>query len=269
MANPLRSLNVGVQDRFRHSGVECTLLPNVVQTLSDYMAVFHSVVSSTESYWFRGHADYTWPLTPSALRYETKAERDRALDLISEFRRIAEIKLSRPPSDTEHLKWIQVARHYGLPTRLLDWTENALIALYFSCSGADTDGMVFVLKPVDLNRTGNHKLNRILTPQHDAEFIAKYLQLDGRRNSRGLRTIAINPTWNSGRIMLQRGAFTLHGSRAFALTRDAVPSLVGLPILRSAKAGLRTELERVGVDAMTIFPELDHACEFLKKRRGL
>ena len=267
MANPLKSLDAGIQDHFRHTGVQCTLLPNLVETLSDYMAVFHSVVSSTDTYWFRGHANYTWPLTPSALRYESKSKRDKALDLLSEFRRIAEIKLARPPSDTEHLKWTQVARHYGLPTRLLDWTENALIALYFSCEDADSDGMVFVLKPIDLNRT--NRFNRILNPQQDADFIAKYLRLDGGLNSRGLRTVAINPVWNSERIMLQRGTFTLHGSRAFALTRDAAPSLVGLPILRPVKLGLRTELERVGVDAMTIFPELEYACTLLQKRRGL
>lgn len=270
MANPLTPLDAGIQDRLsKQGGVRCSLLPSFVETLSDYFAVFHSVVSSTDIFWFRGHADYTWSLTPSALRYETKSRRDKALALVSEFRRIAEIKLSRPPSDDEHLKWIQVARHYGLPTRLLDWTENALIALYFSCEDPGKDGMVFVLKPVDLNRTGNLRLNRILNPHHDAEFIAKYLQLDGRLSNRGLRTVAINPVWNSERIMLQRGSFTLHGSRSFALARDAAPSLVGLPILRTVKAQLRTELERVGVDAMTIFPELDYACAVLKKRRGL
>ena len=213
------------------------------------------------------HANHTWSLTPSALRYALKSKRDKALDLISEFRRIAEIKLTRPPTDAEHLKWIQVARHYGLPTRLLDWTENALIALYFSCDDANSDGMVFLLKPVDLNRTS--KFNRILNPQQDAEFIARYLRLDGGLRSRGLRTVAINPIWNSERIMLQRGTFTLHGSRGFELTSDAAPSLVGLPILRSVKVRLRAELERVGVDAMTIFPELEYACELLQKRRGL
>lgn len=189
--------------------------------------------------------------------------------MLSEFKRIAEIKLPRPPADNEDLKWVQIARHYGLPTRLLDWTENPLIALYFSCADTETDGAVFVLKPVDLNLSANSTFARILTPHEDATLIKKYLELDGRLSSRGLRTIAINPVWNSERIMLQRGTFTLHGTRQFALTTDTAPSLVGLPIMRESKHPLLTELARVGVDEMTVFPELDHACTFLRARTGL
>jgi len=189
--------------------------------------------------------------------------------LISEFKRIAEIKLPRPPGDAEELKWVQIARHYGLPTRLLDWTENALIALYFSCEDTSKDGLVFVLKPVDLNRFAIRNVPRILNAQQDAPLIAKYLRLDGRWRSRGLPTVAINPVWNSERIVLQRGAFTLHGTRQFALSSTVAPSLVGLPILKETKEKLRTELERVGIDEMTIFPELDHACRCLRQRSGL
>ena len=227
------------------------------------------MVSSTDTFWFRGHSDYSWTLAPPALRYRTKPDRDSALTLVSDFKRIAEIKLPRPPLHDEELKWVQIARHYGLPTRLLDWTENALIALYFSCGSAGTDGMVYVPNPVDLNRYGDITMARILNPHQDAAVIDQYLTLDGAEDRNGLPTVAINPVWNSERIMTQRGTFTLHGSRHFALTQQTAPSLVGVPILRAVKARLRTELERVGVDEMTIFPELDHVCEFLRKRSGL
>lgn len=240
-----------------------------IKTLSDYMAVFHTVVSSPDTYWFRGHSDASWTLTPSALRYDTKAKRDAALKLVSEFKRIAEIKLARPPGDDEDLKWVQIARHYGLPTRLLDWTENALIALYFSCEDTDTDGLVFVLKPTDLNRSVKNRMARIVTAHQDVKLIDKYWSLGGERSQRGLHTIGINPVWNSERIVAQRGAFTLHGSRDFALTERIASSLVALPIMREVKERLLTELQRVGVDELTIFPELDHACNYLKKRSGL
>ena len=251
------------------NGAQCPLVPQRIANLADYMAVFHTVATSPDPYWFRGHADSSWTLTPSALRYPDKRHRDAALRLITEFQRVAEIKLARPPGSTEDLKWVQIARHYGLPTRLLDWTENALIALYFACEDTNTDGLVFVLQPVDLNRSVNSTMPRIFNAHQDAALIARYLQLDGRRRSRGLYTVAINPVWNSERIVLQRGAFTLHGSREFALTPHMVPSLVGLPILGENKLRLRTELARVGVDEMTIFPELDHACQCLMQRSGL
>ena len=255
--------------RLRKKGVQCQLIRERIETLSDYTAVLGDVVSSADTFWFRGHSDYSWTLAPSALRYQTKPDRDSALTLVTDFKRIAEIKLPRPPLHDEELKWVQIARHYGLPTRLLDWTENALIALYFSCGTPATDGMVYVLNPVDLNRYGDLTMTRILNPHQDATVISQYLTLDGVEDKNGLPTVAINPVWNSERIMTQRGTFTLHGSRHFTLTQETAPSLVGVPILRAVKARLRTELERVGVDEMTIFPELDHVCEFLRKRSGL
>lgn len=48
-----------------------------------------------------------------------------------------------------------------------------------------------------------------------------------------------------------------------------VPSLVGVPILSEHKNKLRKELQRIGVDEMTLFPELEHSCAHLKRRCGL
>jgi hypothetical protein len=99
---------------------------------------------------------------------------------------------------------------------------------------------------VDLNRLSYHDRPRILDARADAEIIQTYFQLGGRLNRRGPRTVAVNPVWNSERLMLQKGVFTLHGSRDFELRADT-PSLAAVPIVREAKAALRSELERVGI----------------------
>jgi hypothetical protein len=128
--------------------------------------------------------------------------------------------------------------------------------------------MVFILNPVDLNRMSYPKNPQIFNAQLDEEIIAKYLKLGARDSVRGPRTIALNPVWNSERLMLQKGVFTLHGSR-FRLDGKQAPSLVGLPILRECKARMLLELGRVGVDEMSIFPELEHSCSFLIKKARL
>ncbi len=59
--------------------------------------------------------------------------------------------------------------------------------------------------------------------------------------------------------------FTIHGE-TFALDQKQAPSLVGIPILGTAKAALRNQLERVGVAEMFIFPEPEHACNYLRHK---
>ena len=224
-----------------------------------------------ERFWFRGHGDVTWSLTPTALRYGTVGEREAALLLQRQFRRVAEIKLPRPPAPHEQLKWMQLAQHYGIPTRLLDWTESATFALYFACehSHDESDGIVFLFNPQHLSRLRRRTRQTSLDAHLDEELIKGYFDLVPRARKGGLPTISIEPVWNSERLMLQRGVFTLHGSLQFSLDAKQAPSLVGIPVLKEAKPVLREELGRIGVDEMTIFPELEHACRHLKRSARL
>lgn len=251
---------------------DCPLIDEEVSCLGDYFNIFNSVIGDGKFYWFRGHADISWELRPSALRYKTESERNRAIGLLSAFKRYGEIKIPNPPSHDEDLKWLQLARHYGLPTRLLDWTQNAAIALYLACQkakdkhGYSTDGAIFILDPLNLNTLAFSKrnLSRILDANTDADIIAKYLNLSGKENSRGLKTIAINPIWNSERIMLQQGVFTLHGSRHFILDKNQAPGLSYIAIKQCSKHQLLIELERIGIHEMAIYPEPEHLCNYLK-----
>jgi len=254
--------------RFRVCPVECPKLSERISTLADYFAIIASVIGSDAPFWFRGHCEARYSLTPTALRYSPIAKRVRAIELMSEFRRIADIKLRRPPDPQDHLKWAQIGQHYGLPTRLLDWTESATAALYFACQRPVHDGIVFLLNPIELNRLSYPLKARVLDPEEDSGLILSYLKSSVRETKRGKFPVAVNPVWNSDRLMVQRGKFTLHGSR-FTLDRGGVPSLVALCVLRESKIRLLSELERVGVDEMMLFPELEHACVHLKRHSGL
>lgn len=258
--------------RIHKLGPDCEYVNKTepVTHLGVYFDILSSLLVKDRIFWFRGNADLEFRLIPSALRFTSETRRNRALELLSDFKRFGELKLKKTPNDGEEFKWVQLAQHYGLPTRLLDWTKNAAVALYFACDKEpEKDGAVFILNPIDLNREAYPKEARIFDPSQDADLIKNYLEIDGSKNPKGLKTIAVNPPWNSERIMLQQGVFTLHGSKIFTLTERQAPSLVYLKILKEYKQALLEELERVGINEMSIFPEAEHMCRYLKWRDKL
>lgn len=260
-----------IQRRAKKCAIDCPMYSDTeIASLADFFAVFHSLLEPNKVFWFRGHSRMEYTLAPSALRYSSVDERERALGLVSDMKRYLEMKLARPPAPNDELGWIQVAQHHGLPTRLLDWTQNAAVALFFTCCDSlDDDGVVVIINPIELNQQVDPRAPRIFDIHRDATIIEPCFALNGRTNSRGKRTIAINPTWNTDRIAMQQGAFTLHGSRRFALDRDQSSSLLHVPILHEHKESLLHELERVGIGEMFIFPEPEHVCSHLRRNARL
>lgn len=243
-----------------------------VDSLSIFFEVITQLISSGEdNYWYRGHAGLNWKLIPSALRQSSKDKIEKALNLRHDFSRLVSNKMIKPPAIEDHLSWLGVAQHYGIPTRFLDWTSNPAIALYFTvASTSDEDGAFYILNPLNLNLISKSE-NRIFDSSRDKEMILEYLELDGKQKPRAgkHKTIAIQPVYNSERIVMQRGAFTLHGDRQFALDSKQSASLVCIPIKKEDKKKLKLELRQIGIDQMSIFPEPEHVAKHLKNIEGL
>jgi hypothetical protein len=150
--------------RVKRCPVRCPIIEQQIGNLAGFL----TVLGMTGTLWCRGHDDLSYDLVPSALRYPSEDLRNAALNLMAEFRRFGEIKLLRPPPWDEEFRWVQLAQHYGLPTRLLDWTESPTVALYFASRNPQTDGGVFVMNPVDLNRASFPSRPRILDQHQDS-----------------------------------------------------------------------------------------------------
>jgi hypothetical protein len=90
-------------------------------------------------FWFRGQSDARWELKTTLDRaYRFKSARRReafAADLLQEFRRQS-VGLGFDFADLEGEALELLARHYGLPSPILDWTESPYVAAYFAYEGA-------------------------------------------------------------------------------------------------------------------------------------
>jgi hypothetical protein len=165
-------------------------------------------------FWYRGHTDYAChKLLPSIgrpLSYIDKQIRkispDKEKSLLHRFRRRAYPLLPRPVKAGEA---IFLARHHGLPTRLLDWTANALYALYFACiEKKDVDGAVWAL----VRRSGMEKYDIDpfeIAQQKSEDALFEFLSTSRGEHPGDIIKI-VYPFYDSPRILAQDGAFTVH-----------------------------------------------------------
>jgi len=115
------------------------------QRLESVSDLVRALEQHAKHHFWRGQAQ-DWPLLPSIARvgrggFELLSDFEEYIT--SEFRRRSLPYFDRPPST--RAEWILHAQHYGLPTRLLDWTLNPLKALYFAVEDPrnENDGVVW------------------------------------------------------------------------------------------------------------------------------
>jgi len=247
-------------------------LQEIARSLEDFVKIVSDLENKESkadewSLWYRGQASAQWNLVPRLYRCQNgKADRRTEDNQTRELFTVRAANLSdvRP---TNNWDWYFVMQHYGAPTRLLDWTEGALIGLYFAVrenKGYD-DAAVWVLNPWKLNKkiVGKEEVTPPGDPgttKKDKQRYKKWLN-DRFAKGRWARwPAAVYPSHILRRIGAQRSCFTIHGSDQHGL--ETIVQKLKIPLTKILIPSwqvdsIKRSLVTCGIDETTVFPDLE------------
>jgi hypothetical protein len=197
---------------------------------------------------FRGHGSAEWSLAPSFDRAFIDFEgedRDRLEDeLLRCFRQECEADSKYKDLLNSEIATLSLAQHYGLPTRLLDWTESPYIATFFAFQGHFQDSMFG-------RRLGKTVAIWVLDPK-------SYVWSDRR----GVQLVA-PATWDNERLRKQAGWFTWSRTPFRDLVdyvgqfKDAEDALKVITLPSSEAAMAIPDLDLMGINHANLFADLE------------
>ena len=219
--------------------------------------LFTKISSFANEWWWRGHGRDDWELKPSIAR-QGKPSLSLETSLLLKFE-----NQSTFLSSSSHRPGIENVRftmqHHGLPTRLLDWSNSPLTALYFAMCDKKHDSSnacLWVLDPRQLNKHHKEKFPYVLGGQHDKMFTESDDKI-----------LAIHAPYINLRMKMQQSEFTVHthyaalenqlGAALFLKEKIVIPSQL--------KAEIRKRLAALGVTRSTLFPDLDSIARTIKE----
>ncbi|HET7540569.1 MAG TPA: FRG domain-containing protein [Polyangiaceae bacterium] len=166
------------------------------------------------------------------------------------------------------------AQHFGMPTRLLDWSTNPLAALFFACDGgSEYDGVVYAMDAKlvirkDAKRAPGEKLYQaIMTMRHPfVEYAIGLSFWKEPKEDHFPHVLPVRPDIIPGRIGQQSSCFTLHMHKAQPVDNA---SLITISVDAKSKASITRELRQLNINQFTIYNDLDHLSAEVKRTWGL
>jgi hypothetical protein len=225
---------------------------------------FDGVVAATRCFngempWWRGHARSEWKLHPSLHHKNLAANESNMAGRFSSHARVRHSSLHAPNDAAAKVFLMQ---HYGLPTRLLDWTESPLVALYFaveSMSHDDADATIWALAPTSLNETEAGTRHTFAIGNSTVATLFREVWQKPNNGQPEQQCLAINAEHIDVRQMVQSSVFTIHGRATPLQDFDGAERfLFSITIPACAKPGFRQACDLLHVNELYLFPDLEH-----------
>lgn len=250
-------------------------IAELVKIICDIRANWES--SGYPMCWFRGSST-TYNLMPGQYRPSYQKLFGEYSTFI-EFQQKAKGFLSR---DVNSWELFFLMQHYRIPTRLLDWTENAFVALYFALIDQTKNGdpCVWMFNPLLFNernapQPGPHivvnpilcdpKLEYWVNAYHPLNFDPnKKTFTDSNGNTADIgNPVAMYPPTVDQRIVAQCSMFTLHGLRRDPIDMccdghsEGKSNFIRKFVFKGIRQEALRELQCFGIRRHAIFPDLE------------
>jgi hypothetical protein len=222
---------------------------------------------------FRGLSDVDYRLETTLIRLGgSYAELER--HLLRNFKKYAH----RSVVERDSLwHWLSVAQHYGLPTRVLDWTYSPFIAMHFATANIDKfdkDGVIWAVNYVKAHELLPEKLKNVLLLEGanvlTIELLSEVINSLAELDALAAEKIAIffEPPSIDDRIVNQH-AFCSVMSDPTMILDDWLHAHVGISrkiiIPAPLKWEIRDKLDQANINERVLFPGLDGLSRWLKR----
>jgi hypothetical protein len=229
-----------------------------ITSVIEFLNLVQNLENQDIAQWFfRGHGDSSFTLVPGLYRlniFDTFSNwKDIEKYMMDSFKREAMPYLKITPKSEE--EWLTLAQHHGLPTRLLDWTESPLIALYFAVENYMNSKNANVWC-FGVASTNNCK------PQ--STFIASKINTE-------ISKCILLPNHISPRVTNQLGCFTIHDFPEdrkpfvpFDNQKSSFNSFRRILIKKQHKIKILNELYFLGIHRGLVYPGIDGIAQKIK-----
>jgi len=250
------------------------------KTFAELLEAIESFQEASQASWYRGCRDKDHKLRPTLYRHasKTKIEEISILEaeLTTRFVQRSLPFLERPLTDDWDKLFLM--QHYGVPTRLLDWTENPFVGIYFALAGSEeskrSDVSLWMCDPIAWNRAALDHLSYKGGILDESNQLLRSYAPGTPVSQMPMHPIMIYGTYNSPRIVAQRGGFALFGQGIEAMEKvhelDNFPSevLKKIVINKEHVGEIRESLFRKGFTESVVFPDLDGLAKEIRRVFG-